>query len=464
MATPTDMKATRDPLDPFGDVRDADEARLLRLMKARLNGQLRDVMSLLGDPPEWSNLDYAFWEGEAGRMLADLRPEMERMALHAAVTPVVPASVPVLWEEAVLFREAADWARQYAGKLVQGITDNTREGVGRAVQGFVDTPGRTIGQLRDELAPLFGESRAQRIAVTETTRAYSEGMNLVHQQISRAGIQMDKVWQTANDEKVCPICGPNHGKTEKQGWTVRGAPAHPNCRCWVTLALPEMAGAQTQRAPQFTSVPEAERWMSERNFELVRDADVPDDVALTYMNAWAKAYNTMDEYGLPVGSVRTGGDRAGMPWSNRVHLRGKDGSPAAMTAGGDTVYANTRNLQAMRDTIASDNATAEILGQNAMRDFASRDVAEMFVHEFGHNAALGTDGWKRIGDALWHEIQTEAVGPGAHFASLPSAYCWQSESEMFAESFLSVITGRAGHLDSRFTDMVRLAIREGWGK
>jgi hypothetical protein len=145
--------------------------------------------------------------------------------------------VPVLWDEAVLFREAADLARQYAGALVQGITDNTREGVGRAVQGFIDTPGRTIGQLRDELSPLFGESRAQRIAVTETTRAYAEGTRLVQQEIDRAGIRMEQVWRTSEDELVCPICGPNADKRQSEGWTVSSPPAHPNCRCWVTLGI-----------------------------------------------------------------------------------------------------------------------------------------------------------------------------------------------------------------------------------
>jgi len=234
---PTNTKATRDPLDPFGAVRDADEARLLRLMRARLNEQLRAVMDLLGDPPDWSNLDAAFWDGQAGGMLADRRPEMERMALAATIVQITPQSIPELWNETVIFREAADWARQYAGALVRGITDNTREGVGRAVQGFVETPGRTIGQLRDELEPLFDEARAQRIAVTETTRAYAEGTRLVQEELARAGIVMEQVWNTATDELVCSICAPNNGKRKSEGWTVDSVPAHPNCRCWITLEV-----------------------------------------------------------------------------------------------------------------------------------------------------------------------------------------------------------------------------------
>ena len=237
-------------------MREADEERLLRLMKARLNGQLSSVMETLGDPPDWGNLDYEFWQGESGRMLADLRPEIERMAVHAAATPVIPASVPILWDEAVIFREAAQWATQYAGRLVTGITDNTREAVGRAVQGFVETPGRTIGQLRTELTPLFGQSRAQRIAVTETSRAYAEGTRVVQEELGRAGIQMEQVWRTSMDERVCPICGPNADKRKSEGWTVSGVPAHPNCRCWVVLDFPKgVQAAEAAQAERFAFVP-----------------------------------------------------------------------------------------------------------------------------------------------------------------------------------------------------------------
>jgi len=48
-----------------------------------------------------------------------------------------------------------------------------------------------------------------------------------------------EVWQTRNDEIVCPICGPRHGKEEGDGWTKDdGPPAHPRCRCWTNHVLP----------------------------------------------------------------------------------------------------------------------------------------------------------------------------------------------------------------------------------
>jgi hypothetical protein len=220
-------------------VRDEDERRMLRLLKARLNGQFDDVMSLLGDPPDMNNLTDEFWTTEAGRMLADVRPELERLAMRATVAASAVASIPVIWDEAVIFAEAARRAASYGYDLIRGITDNTRQAVQEAVRRFVETPGRTIGQLRDELTPIFNERRAQTIAVTETTRAYSEGSELVRQQLGGSGINMEKMWRTSGDERVCPICGPNNDKPEREWTQVSGPPpAHPNCRCWVTLRVP----------------------------------------------------------------------------------------------------------------------------------------------------------------------------------------------------------------------------------
>jgi hypothetical protein len=41
-----------------------------------------------------------------------------------------------------------------------------------------------------------------------------------------------EIWLASQDELVCPICGPLHGKRRGQGWT-EPPPAHPNCRCAV---------------------------------------------------------------------------------------------------------------------------------------------------------------------------------------------------------------------------------------
>lgn len=215
-----------------------------------LGAQLGDVMEALGDPPNLTNLIGTFWTEQRDKMRAALVPELHRLALHGteALAPTKAEPLPILWDEAVISEEAMRWARQYGYDLIRDLNERTQRLVQEQVQHFAETPGGTLGQLRASLDSAFGIRRAQTIAVTETTRAFSQGMDLVHHQISSAGIQMDKVWQTSNDERVCPICGPNHDKKEREWMGVSGPPpAHPNCRCWVTLRLPEMV--QIAEAP-----------------------------------------------------------------------------------------------------------------------------------------------------------------------------------------------------------------------
>jgi len=231
------LRATRESIggerDPDGDAKDSAERRLYRLLRTRLGDQLDDVMRKLGDPPDQSKLDGAFWASEQGKMIADIRPQLERMAHESIVTTA--ATVPILWDEAVIAGEVVDWAQRYTYDLVTGLNDNTQRLLQRVIPRFAETPGMTVGDLRDELTPAFGEARARTIATTEVTRAFAEGQRLVQQQLAQNGVNMERVWHTSADDRVCPICEPLNGKPEKEWAGIDGPPAHPNCRCWTTL-------------------------------------------------------------------------------------------------------------------------------------------------------------------------------------------------------------------------------------
>ena len=207
---------------------------LLRAIRRRLNGQEREVFDALGDPPDLTNLGPEFWSTQEGKLLADLRPQIERMALAAVAAR--GATVPIVWDEAVIAREAADWAARYAFELVRGINANTERLLRDQVARFIQTPGMTIGQLRAALVPAFGDVRAQMIAVTETTRAFAQGEGIVQDYLRRAGLEMKRHWNTSMDERVCPICAPLDGKPEGEwGAYSSGPPGHVQCRCWLTI-------------------------------------------------------------------------------------------------------------------------------------------------------------------------------------------------------------------------------------
>jgi hypothetical protein len=218
--------------DQNGDAKDRWERRILRLMRKRLGDQMKDVLKILGWPPDFDNLDEAFWESATGQMITDLRPMIEAMATDASQTMIESTGVGVDW--ALVAQDASQWATRYTFDLVRGVTETTREALRRKIAAFVETPGMTREQLEESLRPLFGDARASMIAVTETTRAYAEGERETARRAQEQGFRLEPKWHTANDELVCNICGPNEGKLQTEGWTVDWPPAHVNCRCWVT--------------------------------------------------------------------------------------------------------------------------------------------------------------------------------------------------------------------------------------
>lgn len=173
---------------------------------------------------------------------AEIMTELAGIATEQALANAM--SIGVGFELGEINAAASEWARQYAFDLVKDLTETTWKVVSNATSQFVETPGMTIGQLRDLLKPAFGAPRAQMIAVTETTRAFSQGTNIYQEMLRGAGVEMTRIHNTSGDERVCPICGPLEGQPESV-WASEyptGPPLHVGCRCWLTLStMPERA-------------------------------------------------------------------------------------------------------------------------------------------------------------------------------------------------------------------------------
>ena len=172
-----------------------------------------------------------------------------RDALRAALVESADLGVAVAVEQFdsigfafdwTLANEAArDWADRHAGELISGVNATTKRNVQRSVAAWVDN-GEPLSALVSELETTFGRKRAQLIASTEVTQAYAEANRLSYLE---SGVVDTVEWRTANDERVCPICGPLHGKTddaERPDFDGVGIPpAHPRCRCWIVPVVPD---------------------------------------------------------------------------------------------------------------------------------------------------------------------------------------------------------------------------------
>lgn len=140
---------------------------------------------------------------------------------------------------------ALSWARDYSYELIDknrgGIDKTTRDMVSNAIQRFVDTPGFTLRDVAVQLEPAFSVDRARMIAVTETTRAFAEGQQIVADELHNQfpDVRVTKTWFTNNDDRVCDICGPVDGEEVDYDQPfsngLNSPPAHPNCRCWTSV-------------------------------------------------------------------------------------------------------------------------------------------------------------------------------------------------------------------------------------
>lgn len=213
------------------------EARLASTLGRLGEKQKREVLRLLGDPPRLENIAMSYWEQYRNELQAVLEGDFEAIYLQSAANFI--GSQPAFGVDwSLINRAASDWARRYTFGMVGGLSDVARQGLQELIPRFYERQ-MTLGELRERLGQWFGPVRADMIATTETTRAAVAGEEGVAGELRNQGIDMTEIWQTNNDEIVCPICGPRNGQPRGSNWTVP-PPAHPRCRCWVTHELPQV--------------------------------------------------------------------------------------------------------------------------------------------------------------------------------------------------------------------------------
>ena len=196
-----------------------------------------NILEVLGDPPDLANIPDDFWDEEAARWMEALVPFGSKVYLDSARQLLETSPIGIDW--ALINERAVTWASSYTFELVGGINDTTRTALQSAISSFFEEP-ITRGDLEERISPLFGKDRAEMIAVTEVTRAASEGEQAVAKELAKEGIEMIAIWQTDNDELVCDLCEPRNEQPKEKWDTDEFPPLHPRCRCWVNYELPEI--------------------------------------------------------------------------------------------------------------------------------------------------------------------------------------------------------------------------------
>jgi len=210
------------------------ESRLARVLSKDLRGELDKLMGYLGDPPDLSRVPAEYWNNGWRGIQKDVEPILVDTFIQQAEALMSTTGVGVDW--GLVNVTAANWARDHSADVLKQLFQRTYEGVSTTVPQYFEQ-GWGIRELSTALERWHSPLRAEMIAVTETTRAAVEGERAYVAQLQKeTGAGMVPIWMTANDDRVCPICGPRNEKPITDG---KLPPAHPRCRCGVGYEWPD---------------------------------------------------------------------------------------------------------------------------------------------------------------------------------------------------------------------------------
>ena len=209
------------------------EAKLARALGGGLTEAYRELMRYLGDPPNFANVPYEYWQNGWKSIQADVEPVLMEAFLESAEEVMLRFEFGVDWD--AVNTDAANWARAHSESLLSDLFNKRYNFVNESVARYFEESW-TISDLATRLRKWYDPVRAEMIAITETTRAVVEGERAIIRNLEReSGQAMIPIWMTANDERVCPICSPRDNQVITDGIY---PPAHPRCRCVVGYELP----------------------------------------------------------------------------------------------------------------------------------------------------------------------------------------------------------------------------------
>lgn len=208
--TPDAYKAMLLKLDPDDDEKEQKvRLEIERRFERELTGALQEQLTTLL-PADASDDVIRSAVGQVEAASQPVREVLRRQLEQSASLGVTVAldsleRIGLSFDWTLAHTDAARWASNYSYELVRGINSTTAGRLQVAVDDWFKER-TTLPDLVRELEPTFGRQRAKLVAPTEATRAAAEG--------SLAG------WKEAGYGDERPSQAP---------------PAHPGCRCWISL-------------------------------------------------------------------------------------------------------------------------------------------------------------------------------------------------------------------------------------
>ena len=224
---------------PDDEQRLRDERALMRKLREFFAEQQERILKLVKQ--EYKAIQLSFWDDELMRMWETVSENMVAIVINAARGGIalLPEGIRERVDDMSLRLRLVDYARLHRDKWLKLINEQTRDFVMDSIlkwQQSGEPFSELVKILSNEELGIFNETRAKLIATTEVTRLHAWGNALAWE---KSGYISKFRWNTANDERVCPICGPRENQVFPLSFIQDNMPAHPRCRCWATPIVDE---------------------------------------------------------------------------------------------------------------------------------------------------------------------------------------------------------------------------------
>lgn len=208
--------------------RDEYERRLLRELSRASAEVVLIVRDALGYPPDATRITPELMAAVNAVYGPVLTEQLERVFIDSARGMAI---VNVPFDMDAIEAAAGTWSAEYVPARLRQMEETTRNRLLKVVAAAA--AANWARELLDaRIGRVFGRSRMENIAITETTFVQVAGEQEVARQIrERTGTLLFPMHQTANDDRVCLICGP---RNQQQIFDGRFPPLHGGCRCWVS--------------------------------------------------------------------------------------------------------------------------------------------------------------------------------------------------------------------------------------
>lgn len=228
------------------------ERQVKAALKKCRRDQQRELLRLLGDPPDFGSIPDEFWEQAE---------ECERSSILPFLVPIfilqskrARRELGLEIDEAAIAAEADKLMRRRADSFAKKAVAHTRKRVRRKL----DTKKKREIFTPDDIESVFGDSRIEGAASTEVTEASTKADERAAKGTGlKEGVDYVRVWRLNPACEHCIFC-PRVSGTDFDFWGrfCSGPPSHPRCCCWLDLVLKgkEQARKDGDIAPRYPVV------------------------------------------------------------------------------------------------------------------------------------------------------------------------------------------------------------------